>query len=137
MAHVKALIYVLAALLLAGCQPSPQSLETRVQTIELSYIAWACDCANWATSEDINRYADNYGDSLAQLCIFVEPGESSLVLPDTIGYNNDLVRFTGSFYEKAGFPKGYRSEEHADKGRVFRYTKFEVVKSNYRSAKVR
>jgi len=82
--------------------------------------------------EDITKYQNERGDSLADHCIYVEPSDSSLNLPDTIGYLNDVVRFTGQFYEKKGFPKGYRSIEMPDKARVFRYTHYEIVQSNYR-----
>ena len=106
------------------------SLNEKVETIELTYIAWACDCANWATQEDLKKYADNIGDNLARRSIFIEPADQSLELPDTLGSNNDIIRFTGQFYNDKGFPKGYRSFENPERARVFRYTEYEVVKSN-------
>ena len=106
-------------------------LEDKVQTIELEYIPWSCDCANWVTIEDMDKFDDNRGDSLSRLSIFVEPADPSLALPDTIGYINDRIRFTGRFYKEKGFPKGFKSSEPADKSRVFRYTKYEILNSGY------
>jgi len=107
------------------------SLNEKVETIELTYIAWACDCANWATKNDLKRYSENIGDSLAHRSIFIEPANQSIELADTLGYSNDIIKFTGQFYEKKGFPKDYQSFENPDKARIFRYSDYEVVKSNY------
>ena len=49
------------------------SLNGKIETIELTYIAWSCDCANWATKEDLKKYSENIGDSLAHRSIFIEP----------------------------------------------------------------
>ncbi|MGD1848270.1 MAG: hypothetical protein ACFB10_22990 [Salibacteraceae bacterium] len=37
-------------------------LQPKTQTLELTYIAWACDCANWATPDDLTTFADNEDD---------------------------------------------------------------------------
>ncbi len=124
------LLSLLMLLLLFSC--NTDQLEDKVQAIELEYIPWACDCANWASPEDIDRYNDNKDDSLATLSIFVEPADPSLALPDTIGYINDRIRFIGQFYKTKGFPKGFKSSEKGTQARVFRYTKFEVLNSGYR-----
>ena len=103
-------------------------LQKEVHTLELSYIAWACDCANWATEEDMAAFD---GDSLAERSVFIEPANKELELPDTLGYNNDLIRFTGSFYREKGYPKGYSSFQNPEKARVLRYTRYEVIRSNF------
>ena len=106
---------------------SPRNWEDDIQRIELQYIPWACECATWGTPSDIEKHHDNIGDTLSSLSIFVEPADSSVILPDTIGYINDRIKFTGQFYMKKGYPKGYKSDEPADESRVFRYTKFEIL----------
>lgn len=111
----------------------PDKLEETEETIELSYIAWACDCANWAKLDDIEKYSDS-GDTLANLSVFIEPVNKSLELPDTLGYNGDVIRFTGRFYTKKGFPKDYQSFEQPDRARVFQYTSYKIIKSNHYDA---
>lgn len=111
------------------------TIDKEEQTIELSYIAWACDCANWATLDDIRKYNDNFGDTLADRSIFIEPADTSLILPDTIGYNGDIIKLTGHFYKEKGYPKGYSSDENPKKARVFRYTSYQVIVSNYKDSK--
>jgi len=110
-----------------SCKHSKGELEKQVQTLELSYVSWACDCANWATASDLHKYE---GDNLADHCIYVEPALPSLTLPDSIGYDGDRVRFIGQFYTDKGFPEGYSSQENPDPARVFRYTNYQVLKSN-------
>ena len=107
-------------------------LEDTVRTLDLTYIAWACQCANWATEPDLKKAQDD-GDKLADKSIFVEPKDSLLALPDTLGYSGDLIRFTGQFYKDKGYPKKYpKTEMQVDKSKVLRYTKYQILRSNYR-----
>lgn len=106
-------------------------LEDSIQTLELQYIAWACQCANWATPAEINLYQDM--DKLSDHSIFIEPQNENLGLPDTLGYSGDLIQFVGQFYKTKGYPKNYpKTEMEVDKAKVFRYTSYKVVRSNYR-----
>jgi len=133
---VRIIISSIILIFLISCSDfKTNKLEEKEQTIELSYIAWACNCANWATIEHIKKYHDNPGDTLADLSIFIEPADKLLTLPDTLGYNGDIIKFTGQFYKNKGFPKDYKPFEKSNKASVFRYTKYEVVKSNYEHAK--
>lgn len=113
--------------MLAGCF---NRLENKIQTLELHYINWACDCANWATPADIEKYYDNRGDSLADRCIFLEPASESATLPDSLEEHHTIIKVSGSFYKRKGFPKGYSSGEWPDKARVFRYTSYKVLKTH-------
>lgn len=91
---------------------------------------WACECANWVTLDDINKYQDT--GKLSDHCIFIEAADSSLVLPDTLGYSSDIVQFTGQYYVDKGYPSNYmKGEQQVDKAKVFRYTSYKIIKSNY------
>ena len=72
-------------------------LNGNIQTLELTYVAWACDCANWATKEDIDKSSENDDDTLAKRSIFIEHANLALELPDTLGYSHDIIKFTGQF----------------------------------------
>ena len=129
------LTLILMSMTLASCNlDNKGGLEGKIQTLELTYIAWGCACANWATKEDLQKYSGNLGDSLAKRCVFIEPANQTLELPDTLGYSNDIIRFTGQFYLEKGLPKDYQSSENTEKVRVLRYTGYEVVRSNYRES---
>jgi len=92
---------------------------------------WACGCANWATQDIITRYQDT--GKLSDHCAFIEPVDTSLILPVTIGYSGDIVQFTGQYYIDKGYPIGYiKGEEQVNKAQVFRYTSYKIIKSYYR-----
>ncbi len=128
-------ILIILGLLIANYSCNKNRLKNKTQTLELKYIAWACDCANWVTNEDLENYSENFDDTLAEQSIFIEPANKTLKLPDTLGYSNDVIKFTGQFYNEKGFPKNYHSFQEPEKSRVFRYTNYEVVVSNYNNYK--
>lgn len=129
---MKAIITIMAFLTIISCNSyNKGGLSGKTETLELTHITWACDCANWATKEDLKKYSEDL-DSLSWHSIFVEPANKAFELPDTIGFNSDIVKFTGQFYNGRGFPEDYQSFQYPKKSRVFRYTKYEVLKSNYR-----
>ena len=108
-----------------------KDLEDTVRALDLQYVAWACQCANWATEADIKK-AEDHGNKLSDKSIFVEPADNLVELPDTLGYSGDLIRFTGQFYKDKGYPQKYpKTEMRVDKSKVFRYTKYQVLRSNY------
>jgi hypothetical protein len=128
---LSSLLFVTICAMLTCC--SQNATENKEQTIKLVYIAWGCNCANWARVEDAEKFGEDSADSLAKFCVFVEPADSLLTLPDTLGYNGDIIQFTGVFYSEKGFPKGFSLTENAEEALVFRYSNFAVVKSNYTS----
>jgi hypothetical protein len=106
-------------------------LESKIKTVDLTYIAWGCECANWIEANAYDKFEDE--NKLAENSIFLESGDSSLKLPDTLGYSGDIIKFTGEFYTEKGYPGNYPiSEQHPAPARVFRYTSYKVVRSNYR-----
>ena len=105
--------------------------ENKIKTVNLTYISWACECANWIEENEYDKFEKQ--GKLAENSIFIEPIDSSLELPDTLGYSADIIKFTGQFYTQKGYPKNYpKSEEKPEPARVFRYTNYKVIRSNYR-----
>jgi hypothetical protein len=107
-------------------------LEDNIKTVNLTYISWPCECANWIEEGNYDKYSDH--GKLAENSIFLEPVDSSLILPDTLGYSAGIIKFTGQFYTQKGYPKNYpKSEQRPEPARVFRYANFKIIKSNYRN----
>lgn len=107
------------------------TLEDSIITVNLSYIMWACECPNWAITENLNQYQEN--GTLGMECFYIEPASVELTLPDTIGYHDEVL-FTGQFYKEQGYPKNYRkTEQDASKAKVFRYTSYKIIISNHRN----
>lgn len=109
----------------------PRNLSSKIDTIEVIYVAWACDCANWLPVPRENQNEDVQSED----CIFITPSPDSLDIPqsfwgDEFDYSNRKLRLIGSYYNTKGIPKDYdmNTEVKPDKAKVFRYTKVEVVK---------
>jgi len=114
--------------------PTPNnSLEARIYRLKLQHIVFGCTCADWATAKDLSAVEKHQLNS-NDIFMFLEPADKNLTLPDTLGYEGDLIEFTGQFYTKKTYPKGYDTEGTVNKAKVFRYSKFKVLKSEYREA---
>jgi hypothetical protein len=109
----------------------PSKLLTTTETIEVDYVNWACDCANFIET----KYAlndPNY-ETREQDCIFIEPTNAKLKLPERYFEKDHFekkLRLVGQFYLKEGIPRFYeqKTPEKPAAAKVFRYTKFEMVK---------
>ncbi|WP_445718599.1 hypothetical protein [Flavobacterium sp.] len=110
---------------LISCSENKKELE-KEQNIELIYIAWACECANWATKKDIAKYQD-FEDKLAEKCVFIEPTNDSVEIPDSLIRNNIRILFKGNFYKSKGFSNGFESKQNPEKAKVFRYYEYKII----------
>ena len=109
----------------------PTKLSSITETIEVNYINWACDCANFIETKYARK--DPSDEILEQDCIFIEPATPKLKLPERYFQKDHFekrLRLTGQFYLKKGIPRFYeqKTPEKPAPARVFRYTKFEMVK---------
>lgn len=111
--------------LLIGCSENKKELE-KEQNIELTYIAWACECANWATKNDIVKYQD-FEDKLAEKCVYIEAANPEVEFPDSLIKFNTKVLVKGNFYKNKGFPNGFESEQNPEKAKVFRYYEYKII----------
>ena len=111
--------------LLIGCSENKKELE-KEQNIELTYIALACECANWATKTDIVKYQD-FKDKLAEKCVYIEAANPEVEFPDSLIKFNTKVLFKGNFYKNKGFPNGFESEQNPEKAKVFRYYEYKII----------
>jgi len=109
----------------------PFKLSATTETIELNYVNWACDCANFIETKHAQN-DPNY-ETREEDCIFIEPANAKLKLPERYfekGHFERKLRLTGQFYLKKGIPRFYeqKTPEKPVPARVFRYTEFEMVK---------
>jgi hypothetical protein len=106
------------------------TLDAKVQKLELEYILWGCACANWITPEDYIKYQDS---GLAQHCLFIEPADTTKLFPDSLfQFDKNNIVVAGQFYIKEDYPKGtYETEEQLSKAKVFRYTDIKIVDKHH------
>lgn len=100
--------------------------DSKVETITLIYNAISCTCAQWSTtrkSEDTDR-KQNY---------WLEPANEKLINTDKLFNGENLpviIKVTGQVVTENGFPKRELAKvEQEEAGKVFRYTKVEVVQN--------
>ncbi|SHF73893.1 hypothetical protein SAMN05444377_11754 [Flavobacterium fontis] len=126
-----AVIILLLSFFFLACEKK-QNTNLQKKKIKLQYVAWACECPNWVTLKDIAEIEDE--NSLAKKSIFIEAETEDKELPETLGCNGDIIEFTGNFYPDLGYPKNYiKTKQKVDKARVFKYSEYKVIKSNYKT----
>ncbi len=111
----------------------PNELSNHVEQIEVGYVNWACDCANFYETQ---LFSENSDYKLkADDCIFIEAKDKSHTIPknyfDTI-YRNNNLRLTGRFYLDKGISATYemKTSEKPKYARVFQFDSFEIIDEN-------
>jgi hypothetical protein len=100
--------------------------KSKVQTLTLTYDAIACTCAQWSESK-----FDNSSDKKVRY--WLESSNQNLPSADTLYNGNNLpvhIKVTGQVVSESGFPKRKNLSKvgQDEAGKVFRYTKIEVLK---------
>ncbi len=129
----RVILLVLECCFFVGCGTSNSDVSYGTQdTVRFQYIDWACECAQWATLEDIRKYGNDVNtDSLDIMSVYLEPANDSVILPDTIGFANDVIELYGDYLPEKGFPSNKSPGEGAEKARVFRYSNFRIIESHH------
>ena len=99
-------------------------LKSELDTIEVTYMSFACDCPNW---HDLSQKPENAEPSMSPTYgYYIEPASKELELTDRI--RQCTVRLIGRHYTTQGWPKDF---DHTDPdpptGNVFRYYAYEMV----------
>jgi hypothetical protein len=124
-------IIIICVSFLFSCSCNSNELEDDIQTIQLQNFGGLGECSNWVESSDVVKFND-VSDKLAEHLIAIESSNPNQLLPDTLGYSDDIIKFTGKFYKNNfGYSKTCRNRTFIEKGRVFKYTAYEVIKSHY------
>lgn len=131
---LKVYMLVLSLLFISSCRiksrNQPQELSGKIETIKVEHINWACDCANFI---ETTYYANPGYETKEEDCIFIEPSQAQLKIPDSYYINEHFTYFLklrGQYYIDKGVPDSYeqKTELKPEKARVFRYDSFELVK---------
>jgi|688.fasta_scaffold144480_4 hypothetical protein len=105
--------------------PLTKTLEDTVRTIQVQYIVFGCECANWLVLKSKPKLVTNQKEGEY---IFLEPEDIAKALPDSLSWNLHVVECIGKFYNEEGYPKKYlKSEQSVDKARVFRYSSWKMI----------
>lgn len=95
-------------------------------TLNLSYNAIACTCAQWSDTKSI-------ADTAQREYFYLEPANDKLINADKLYNGNNLpiqVQVTGKIISYSGYPTGFNPTKGDPKAEiVFRYTKIKVLKN--------
>ncbi len=114
-------------------------LNEDTDTLELTYIAYACDCQHWVDSREYKRVSEHNRNckssreykevNLDTHGYYLEPADSSLEIKWNAVVNNNRYRFIGRLHKQKGLPEGETFQDpDPPKGKVFRYYGFEILK---------
>lgn len=110
----------------------PKELNSKIDTIEVKYIAWACACANWLPDKYFDIDNDKLSENPGNYCMFLESEKENFKIPDEYCHNNNnnRIRLIGSFYKEKGISKDYvqPTSQKPSKARVFKYSEVEIIK---------
>lgn len=96
-------------------------------TLRLKHTLWACGCPDWGAVENWEKYGNSFNPDIHGT--YIDPSHESLIIPDSLlsSHLNKIFVFTGSYYKEVGFPKDIDKWNDPVKGKVFRYTKCQIV----------
>src|ERR1700741_3669984 len=89
----------------------PEKLSGKTETIEVSYINWACDCPDFIET----KYSDSgiEFEQKEKYCIYIEPASNNLKIPEDF-YNEQhfkyYLKLTGQYYTDKGVPVTYEKK---------------------------
>jgi hypothetical protein len=123
--HLNKVSFFLDENLLPKYKSGAFTLKTKIDTIDMRDMRWACDCPNWRYADSVRQDFSGAND------FYIEPASPDLKLPEGLGIAA-RIRFIGREYIAHGYP------EHPDfidpdppKGKVFRYYAYKIYKPFY------
>lgn len=118
-----------------------KGLNNKIDTLELMYVSYACDCPNWVDPVEYEKAEALRGRSKIEsdsdmlmfiqknYAYYIEPADEDLKINWKATYNRNMVRFIGRSYNESGYPdKAEFIDPNPPKGKVFRYYSFEILK---------
>lgn len=107
----------------------------KLDTLDLMYISYACDCPNWVIPSEY-EYAESLNKgTLYSLYegFYLEPAHQSVAYCDNskiignLHLTGNIIRFIGKKYLEDGYPQNaHFIDPDPPKGKVFRYYAFEI-----------
>jgi hypothetical protein len=121
------IILLIGLIFLMSCDKQPKRLSGKIEIIEVSYCNWACSCADYIETKYYNK--PNY-ELNADDCIFIEPSNPNMKIPDNFLNIEFILKLKGQFYLDKGIPNSYdrKTPEAPKKARVFRFDSFKLIK---------
>ncbi len=99
--------------------------KSKVETLTLIYNAISCTCPQWSETR--------FNDEKDKIYYWLEPAKQGLTNADTLFNGENLpliIKVTGQIVSENGFPKRDLAKAgQGEAGKVFRYTKIQVIQN--------
>lgn len=115
-----------------------KGLVEALDTLELIYMAYACQCQDWVDVEKYNAvqvYNESKHEDDEYLTLnnykfgyYLEPSSPKLELENQITVPGNRVTFIGRLYKDDGYPEGFDEFMPTRPGKVFRYYSYKIEK---------
>jgi hypothetical protein len=100
-----------------------------IDTLEVIYMQYACDCPQWLEDSVHKRYYGEGKYELPAVGYYLEPSSSKYAIEPDLCLALNKFRVIGYQRSAFGLPNtGEFMTDHPPKGRVFVYFKWEVIK---------
>jgi len=104
-------------------------LKNKIDTLELIYMQYACDCPQWVILQEHDKITKSYPydqRELDKFSFYIEPATQSLELPEELYESGKIIKLIGKEYIGTGYPQNPKfMDPNPPKGRVFRYYSYE------------
>jgi len=105
------------------------ALSAELDTMELTYMAYACDCPSWV---QLNEHDQNTGlktGLAADSSYYIEPADTSLLIDDRLRIAGNTIRFIGRKYMNMRIPDNAEfTDPEPPAGIVLRYYSYQVLR---------
>lgn len=101
-------------------------LKMKTDTIDLIFMAYACDCPDWLNFNDYKK--NNYSNTNLH-GYYIEAADKKLIIDERLFVSGNIVRFIGREYKELCYPDNANFiDPNPPKGRVFRYYSFKFLR---------
>ena len=102
------------------------NLKIKLDTIDLIFMAYACDCPDWL---NFNEYKKTHYPNTNINSYYIEAADSSLIIDQRLFVSGNIVRFIGREYKELCYPDNARFiDPNPPKGKVFRYYSYKLLR---------
>ncbi len=106
-----------------------QKLALPIDTLELSYIFFACDCPNWLDDSMKTRYHKGDHSFPQPEGYYLEPTSLSVRIDERLHFDGNKIRVIGYLRSNHGLPDTEQFiTDHPPMGNVLCYFSWEVIK---------
>ncbi len=105
------------------------ALSAELDTMELTYMAYACDCPSWVQLNEHDQKTGLKTGLAVDSSYYIEPADTSLLIDNRLMVAGNTIRFIGRKYMNKRIPDNAEfTDPEPPSGIVLRYYSYQVVR---------